>query len=258
MIIDTHCHIYFDNMQDDLQEVIDRAHRADVRQMICISCDKETAQKSLDLASTHDSVYATVGLHPCYTKGYFEGLFDDFQKMIDENEKIVAVGECGLDFFKGDKSEEGRRLQEIVFERQIELAQKNNLPIVIHNREADEECLAILDAHKAEKVVFHCYGSDLEFAKKLWDRGYLTSFTGIVTYPNAGPLQEVAREVPQDLFLVETDCPFLAPQKYRGERNEPAYVVEVVEKIAELKGMSVSEVSEISTANAKRFFERLA
>lgn len=257
MIIDSHCHIYFDKFVDDLDEVVRRAEAAGVKKMINIGCDLETSVKAAQMGERFESVYSTVGLHPCYCGDVGAEIFEDFERMIVENEKIVAVGECGLDYYKGDTSEEGKATQRFAFESQIELATKTHLPLVIHNREADEECFAILSGAGTRNVVFHCYGSDLKFAEKVWRKGWITSFTGIVTYPNAKDLQEVARNVPMDLFMVETDCPFLAPQGHRGERNEPAYVTEVVEKIAELKGLPVDEVAKVATDNTKRFFPRL-
>lgn len=257
MIIDTHCHLDYDRLSEDLDEVVGRAEHAGVERMISIGCDLKTSRAAVELTGRFESVYATVGLHPCYVESFEEGVFEEFEGIIESNEKIVAVGECGLDFYKGDVSDEGRKLQREVFEAQIDLARRMNLPLVIHNRQADEDCFEILNEAEAERVVFHCYGSDLDFARKIWDKGWITSFTGIVTYPNARDLQEVAKEVPMDLFMVETDAPFLAPQSKRGQRNEPAYVAEVIKKISELKELSMEEVVRVSTENAKRFFARL-
>ena len=254
MIIDTHCHIYFDKFSEDLDDVVARGREAGVEKMISIGCDVKTSKQSVDLAKKYDGVYATVGLHPCYLQGFSQGIFDEYEKMVKGNEEIVAVGECGLDYYNGDSSDKGKRLQHELFEKQIDLAKRMDLPLVIHNREADEDCFEILLVSGADRVVFHCFGGDLEFARRIWDQGWMTSFTGIVTYPNAGDLREVAKQVPMDLFMVETDAPFLAPQGHRGKRNEPAYVVEVVEKIAEIKGLDVGELVSASTENAREFF----
>ncbi|MBT4917757.1 TatD family hydrolase, partial [Candidatus Peregrinibacteria bacterium] len=173
---------------------------------------------------------------------------------IKENGRIVAIGECGLDYFKAEVPKD---VQEKAFRLQLELAQSLKIPIIIHNRDADDDCLRIMDDYKVE-AVFHCYGSSVEFARKLWYRGIYTSFTGIITYPNAEDLRKVVDEVPMDMFMVETDCPYLAPQEHRGERNEPSYVVEVVKKIAEIKEMPEKDVARISTENANEFFLRLS
>ncbi|MEK7547979.1 MAG: TatD family hydrolase, partial [Patescibacteria group bacterium] len=164
---------------------------------------------------------------------------------------IVAIGEIGLDYFKAKISHDE---QKEAFRKQLQLAVKVGLPVIVHNREADEECLEILLEFAGDDVVFHCFGSNLEFARKVWSAGFMTSFTGIITYPNAVGLREVVKEVPMDKFMVETDCPYLAPQAYRGKRNEPAYVTEVAKMIAEVKGISVEEVGKVAVENSKRFF----
>ena len=139
------------------------------------------------------------------------------------------------------------------------MARKFNLPVIVHNRGADEDCLRILNEFNdgvgsGVKAVFHCFGSDLVFARRVWEAGYFTSFTGIITYPSAGDLREVVREMPMDKFLVETDCPYLAPQAFRGKRNEPAYVVEVLKCIAEVKGIGFEEIEKVAEANTFKFF----
>ncbi|MFA6918194.1 MAG: TatD family hydrolase [Candidatus Gracilibacteria bacterium] len=198
-------------------------------------------------------------MHPYEAEFVTEELMSEWRLLIPKNKKIVAVGECGLDYFKAKIDKE---IQKKAFMLQIRFAKEFGLPLIVHNRDADEDSLEILDGMfsdgKKIPIVFHCYGSNLEFARKLWDRGILTSFTGIVTYPNAVEIRNVAKEVPMNLFMVETDCPYLAPQAYRGKRNESSYVLEVVREIAKVKGISFKEVEKTSAENAMKFFASLS
>ena len=259
LIIDSHAHLMFSKFDEDIDDVLKRADQAGVKQIVNVGFNQESSRQAIELAEKYEQCYATVGIHPHDATLDDSSFIGEWGQMISTNEKIIAIGECGLDYFK---SKIPKKVQKGSFKLQLELAARVGLPVIIHNRDSDEDCLRILDEVSTQvgdklKVVFHCYGSDLDFAKNLWDRGHMTSFTGTVTYPNAQELKEVAREVPMDKFMVETDCPYLAPQKYRGKRNEPSYVVEVVREIAKLKNLSFKEVANASTENAKRFFKRL-
>jgi TatD DNase family protein len=254
MLIDTHSHISFPEFAQDLVEVLDRAKKAGVEKLISVGCDLKSCDGSLELAKKYDFVYATLGLHPYEAREVTEDLMKKWEALARANKKIVAIGECGLDYFKARVPKD---LQKQAFRLQLGLAQKLNLPVIIHNRDADEDTLNILKEFRGVgplKVVFHCYGSNLEFAQKVWAAGYMTSFTGVITYPNANELREVVKACPLDKFMVETDCPYLAPQMYRGKRNEPAFVKDVAYQIVKSKGISFDEVSKISTENAQRFF----
>ncbi len=255
MIIDTHAHLMFPQLYKDFDVVMEKATAAGIGKIINVGCDLQSCRQSVEMLDKDERIYASLGLHPYDAVYLTDELLDSWRELVAKNKRIVAIGECGLDYFKAKIPKE---VQKRAFERQIELACELELPLIVHNRDADEDCLAILDEFLGKnadlKVVFHCYGSDLSFARKLWDRGIFTSFTGIITYPSAQKLKDVVREVPMDLFMVETDCPYLAPQAYRGQRNEPAYVVEVVREIAKLKGKSFKEVEKVSTENAERFF----
>lgn len=260
MIIDTHAHLMFKEFEGKVDEVILRAKDLGVEKIINVGCGIESSKQSLEMAEKHEGLYATLGCHPYDAADVTEELMGEWEKLIEENEKIVAVGECGLDYVKGKVDPE---VQKKAFRMQLQLAQKTGLPVIVHNRGADDDCLAILDEFNGSDgnpqiyAVFHCYGSNVEFARKVWYRGHLTSFTGIITYPNAEELQKVVDEAPMNSFMVETDCPYLAPQEYRGQRNEPAYVVEVVKKITEIKGLSEDAIVRASTQNAMQFFLRM-
>lgn len=250
MIIDTHCHIQFKPLVSNLEAVIHRAHEAGVSKMIVVGCDIESTRSAIEIASKHDGIYAAVGLHPQDSKKLTDEMWKQFEELA-QHEKVVAIGETGLDFFKEYSP---RDVQVEVLKKHIKLAQELDLPLIVHNRDSDEQCLEILIEQKVKDAVFHCFGSDVEFARKVWMAGYYTSFTGIITYPTARNLHAVVEECPMDAMMVETDCPYLAPQKYRGGKNEPAYVVEVAKQVAHLKGISYEEVSRITTENANDFF----
>ncbi len=271
MFIDTHAHLMFEDFEADLREVILRAREAGVGKIINVGCGVEYAKRAVEMSDGlgvewPNFLYATVGLHPYDAADLSEELMAEWEELIVRDKRIVAVGETGLDYFKAQVPKEVQRKS---FVRHLELARKCSVPVIIHNREADEECLEILDEFNGEAyevgaeqrgwvdVVFHCYGSNLEFAKKLWSRGYYTSFTGIITYPNAVYLREVVAAAPIDKILIETDCPYLAPQSVRGKRNEPANVVEVARKIAEMKSMELADLEERLEENTLRFFRRM-
>lgn len=259
-LIDTHAHLMFDEFKNDIDEVIARAKNGGVEKIINVGCDVKTSVSAHEMSLKHENLYATLGLHPYDAIYASEELMIEWEKLISMNKKIVAIGECGLDYFKAKVPKEDQKKG---FKMQLKLAQKVGLPVIIHNREANEDCLNILrefdgsDGSSRINAVFHCYGSDVNFARELWKMGYMTSFTGIITYPNALSLREVVRECPINMFMVETDCPYLAPQKFRGQRNEPSYVTEVVEKIAEVKGLTIPEIERISTENVLKFFFKI-
>ncbi len=254
MIIDTHAHLMFEQFDGEVEAVIERAKAAGVTTIINIGCGKESSFKAVEMADKYPSLYATVGLHPYDAEEFTAELFVQWEKLIMENQKIVAIGECGLDYVKCEVDKE---VQKATFREHLKLADKTGLPVVVHGRGAEEDCLTILEEFPNVYAVFHCYGGDVNLARRLWGKGYLTSFTGVITYPTAGDYIEIIDEVPMDKFMVETDCPYLAPQEYRGKRNEPAYVVEVVNKIAQIKEIPVTEVVRMSTDTAKSFFLRM-
>lgn len=267
MIIDTHAHLMFPEFKDDLSEVLACARTAGVEKIVNVGCSKEASKQAYEMLSKYDgvggvSLYATLGLHPYDVLDLSDELLDKWAGWIAKDKRIVAIGEIGLDYYvrPGDRADNSPILavpkskQKEGFIKQLEFAVRVNLPVIVHNREADEDTFEILREFPHVRCVFHCFGSSLEFARKVWSAGFMTSFTGIVTYPNAGNVREVVKEVPMDKFMVETDCPFLAPQAYRGKRNEPAYVIEVAKMISDVKGISVEEVDRVTTENAKSFF----
>lgn len=251
MLIDTHCHIQFKPLNRDIKGVIHRAHEAGIGKMIVVGCDLESTRQAIEIANQNDGIFAAVGFHPNDAKKITDQIWQQLCELA-RDEKAVAIGETGLDYYRDFSP---RDTQKELFVRHIDLAKQIKKPLIVHNREADEDSLRTLTEQGIKDVVFHCYGSNVQFARKVWMAGFFTSFTGNITYPNAHKLREVVAECPPDAMMIETDCPYLTPQKYRKQTNEPAFVKEVASEIAYLKNMSFEEVVKITTKNAEEFFE---
>ncbi len=259
MIIDTHAHLMLPEFDKDREEVISRARDGGLSAIINVGCCMDSSKKSVEMADGK-FIYGTLGASPYEAIKVNDEIIKKWEGIIlkdkENNEKegirkIVAIGETGLDYFKAKINSE---IQKQAFKAHLELATKTNLPVIVHNREADEDCLEILRQFPKVKAVFHCYGTSLEFARKVWEAGYKTSFTAIITYPNAKELRGVVKEAPTDSFFAETDSPYLSPQSRRGERNEPLYVKEVLKCMAEVRGISLEVLSEKVFDNSRRFF----
>lgn len=252
MLFDTHVHLNADQYEEDLQEVIDRARQDKVDNMVVVGFDRKTINRAMELVEKYDFLYAAVGWHPVDA---IDMMDEDLAWIEDlaSHEKVVAIGEMGLDYH-WDKSP--KDVQKEVFRKQIRLAKKVKLPIVIHNRDATADVVEILKEEEAKEVggIMHCFTGSLEVAKECMDMNFYISFGGPVTFKNAKKPKEVVKEIPMDKLLIETDCPYLTPHPYRGKRNEPAYVRLVAEQVAELKNVTIEEVAEKTTANAKKLF----
>ncbi len=250
MIIDTHCHIQFNPLCRDIKGVLHRAHEAGVGKLIVVGCDLESSKHAINIAEKNDGVFAAVGFHPHDAKELTNDIWGQICELA-ENEKVVAIGETGLDYYRDISP---RETQKEVFIKHIDLAKQLNKPLIVHNREADHDSLKILKDYIVKDAVFHCFGSNVKFARDVWMAGFFTSFTGNITYPNAQKLREVVGECPPDAMMLETDCPYLSPQKYRKQTNEPAFVKEVANEIAYLKSMNFDDVAKVTTKNAEEFF----
>jgi len=251
MFIDSHAHIQLDKFDADRGVVLQRAQEAGVHAILVIGFDLETSRGAIALAEKHDQIYATVGMHPHDAKDLDDEAVRIFRDLA-AHPKVVALGEMGLDYYR-DLSP--RPIQKAAFERQLDLAEELDLPIVIHNREAYHDILPILQARRSRvRGVMHCFSGDVEIMRQSLAIGFHIGIGGPVTYRKSGALQEVARKVPSDSLLVETDCPWLAPQFRRGKRNEPAYVRATAERIAELRGISLEEIGEVTTRNFEVLF----
>ncbi|MEH7354735.1 TatD family hydrolase [Neobacillus drentensis] len=252
MLFDTHAHLNDTQYNEDLQEVINRAQNEGVTNMVVVGFDRPTIQRAMELAETYEFIYACVGWHPVDAID----MTDEDLVWIEElasHPKVVAIGEMGLDYH-WDKSP--KEIQKEVFRKQIRLAKKVNLPIVIHNREATADIVEILKEEGAEEVggIMHCFSGSPEVAQECVKMNFYISLGGPVTFKNAKKPKEVAAEIPLEKLLIETDCPYLAPHPYRGKRNEPSYVKLVAEEIAEIKGLTFEDVAVATTRNAKKIF----
>ena len=250
-LIDTHAHLNLtDSYKKDLPEVVARAREAGVRRIINVGIDLKTSIRALELAHAYEGLYATAGLHPHEVKKATEATYASLEALF-EDPKVVAVGEIGLDYAKEYSP---RKLQQEHFLRQLALARKLRLPVVIHAREASPDIIELLKSELPERFVFHCYAGDVAEARTILDLGGFISVTGIVTFPRAENIREIVRFVPLERLMVETDCPFLTPVPHRGKRNEPAFVRFVAEKVAEVKGISFEQCAAQTTQNAEEFF----
>jgi len=250
-LIDTHAHLDDRKFAADLPEVIARAQAAGVRKIVNIGYNRESIRTTLELAHTYPFVYAAIGCHPTDAAEYDDELEAWLAHLVRQEEKVVAIGEVGLDYHWDTVP---REVQHQVFRRQIALARRLGVPLVIHNREADEDTVRILEEEGAAEVggVMHCFAGDWEMAKRCLDMNFYIGLGGLVTFKNAPNAKEVARQVPLDRLLLETDAPYLAPVPHRGKRNESGFVLHVAETIAQLRGMPVEALAEATTANAKR------
>jgi len=250
MFIDTHAHLNFKAFSNDYAQAIERAFLTDVKKIINVGSNLETSKKAVEIAQKYEQVYAAVGLHPIHVKD--EAFTDEFKKLAQDG-KVVAVGETGLDYYY-DKT--NATSQKEVFAKHLKMAQVVSRPVILHSREASEDILPILMAERPEpKGVMHCFGENWEFAKVILDMGLYISFTGLITFTKNYQTFEVIKNTPLERILIETDCPFMTPESYRGRRNEPAYVIEVARKIAELKKIPLEKVAEATTKNAEELFK---
>lgn len=250
-IIDTHSHI--DMLEKDyLDAAIERANNYGVKKIILPSVDRSSFETVLDIANKYEEVYCALGIHPTEAQGVNE---EDFMKIIElaQNKKVVAIGECGLDYY-WDKTY--IKEQKEVFLKQIEIAKTLKKPLLVHDREAHKDTYDLLtqNTNGDIPVIMHCFSGSLEFAKECIKKGFYIALGGVVTFKNAKKMQEVAKEIPLESLLLETDAPYLTPEPYRGKQNEPAYTKFIAEKIAELRGLSLEEIAEETTKNARKVF----
>lgn len=254
-LIDTHCHLDMEAFDGDRDECVERALSRGVTRMITIGTGSGTqgAHKAIKLAERHQSVWATVGVHPHCAGSAYD--IDELRRLAS-HPKVVAIGETGLDFYR-DWAPVDRQYE--TFAAQITLAKEIKKPLVIHSRNAGEECLRVLIENNAADVggVFHCFAENAAFAARLSELGFYVSFPGQLTFKKADDVREVCRGISLERILVETDSPFLAPEPHRGKRCEPSFVVDTARKLAEIKGVSVEEVAAITTQNALQLFSHM-
>lgn len=255
MFVDSHCHLDkldYDELHNGIEDVIEKARQANVKQLLSVGVTLDSFPDMLEMITPYDNVYASCGVHPLDVKSDFE--LERFQNYAS-NPKVVAIGETGLDYHY---EPETASLQQVRFKQHVETAVALNKPLIIHTRNARQDTLDILREGGAERCggVIHCFTEDLAFAQAAMALGFYISISGIVTFRQAQELKEVVKQLPLERLLIETDSPYLAPVPHRGKQNQPAYVVEVAAYIAQLKGISLSEVAEKTTQNFHDLFLR--
>jgi TatD DNase family protein len=258
-LVDTHCHLNFDSYDTDRDDVIQRAFDAGVTRIIIPAVDIPSIYTSLELAKRNNSISIAVGVHPNSTANFTDGYLVELEKLATERE-VVAIGEIGLDYYWEKSPVE---MQKRAFCAQLELATALSLPVIIHNRDASEDVMTMLEIWAASGLpggikerpgVLHSFSASLEIAQRALNSGFCLGFTGPLTFKKANELRAIARSVPDDRLLLETDGPFLTPEPFRGKRNEPAYVQYIADRLAGLKGYSTQTMAEITTQNAERLF----
>jgi len=252
MLVDTHAHLDMPEFERDLPSVIQRAEESEVTTILTVGTELESCRKTLEIVESYKHIFAIVGVHPHYSSKIHEKDLDDLKHMA-LHEKVKAWGEIGLDFYRNYSHPEIQRNR---FRQQINIGSELKLPLVIHSRQATEETIKILMEEKAWEMggVIHCFSGDEKVAMRYLEMGFYISIPGVITYRGAQELRGVAKNLPIERILLETDAPFLAPEPHRGKRNEPAYVRITAETIAEIRGLDIAQVAAITTDNACRVF----
>lgn len=251
MLVDTHAHLQWKSFDKDLDMVINRARKADVKCIVNVGFDVDGNRKAIELADKHKDLFAAVGIHPHNASEFNEKVMHEI-KRLSKNQKVVAIGEIGLDYYRNLSP---RETQKEAFETQLALAKELALPVIIHDREAHIDILQILSKFKGKiHGIMHCFSGDRRMAQQCIELDFYISFAGSVTFPSSHQLHEVVKWANLSDILLETDSPWLAPQGFRGRRNEPAFLPFTAKKIAELKDLSIAEVVEATTENAKKIF----
>lgn len=252
MLIDSHTHLGMPHFDKDRDEVISRFLESGVGLILNVGTNLLDSKQTLEFTQKYDFIFATVGIHPHDVKNAGSHVYSEIENLL-QNKKVIALGEIGLDFFR-DYSP--ANIQRTGFKTQIQIAKKHNKPIIVHCRNAENEVLEILKSESAKDIggIMHCFSGSMKFAEECINMGFFISFSGNITYPKSKNLQEIVKRVPIDQLFIETDAPFLAPQKKRGKRNEPAFVRFVAEKVAELKGISTEDIERNLSKNFHQLF----
>lgn len=251
-LVDSHCHLTYEPMFSNLDQLILDCEKENISSLLSISTNLDTAERSIEIANKYEKIYTSIGLHPLEVKKNSK----DLNKILNlpiVSKKIIAIGECGLDYYRYN---DNKKEQISAFEQQIAFAGKNNLPVIIHTRSANQDMLSILKNHRESKIKFliHCFSENLSFCEEVLNLGCYVSFSGIVTFKNAKEIQKCAKIVPLNKLMIETDSPYLSPEPMRGKSNNPTNVKYVAEKISEIKKISLDEIKNKTTENFNYFF----
>ena len=252
-IFDSHAHYDDQQFDEDREKVIEEIHKAGVVGVLNCGSSLDGARTSFKLAKEYDFFYAAVGIHPENAYELNDSALQEIEHMAISSDKVRAIGEIGLDYYWDENPP--RDVQKEAFRKQMTLAQKLSLPVVIHDREAHEDTLTIIKEFPEVKGVVHCFSGSVEFARQCLKEGYYIGITGVVTFKNAKKIVEVVKEVPMDRLLVETDCPYMAPTPFRGKRNRSDYIPYIIEEIAKIKGLSQLEVCDATRQNIKNLLK---
>lgn len=250
MFIDSHAHLEMKEFDRDRGEVIERAWAAGVETIVTVGTNLSLSRKALSIARQYENVYATIGIHPHDAAKADDKVLDEL-KALARDVKVVAYGEIGLDFFRNISP---REKQIEIFATQLQIAKALDLPVVIHDRDAHEQTLTMVRDSGVRRGVFHCFSGEWNMARKCIDLGFYISIPGVVTFEKSKVLREVARQVPADAILLETDCPYLTPEPHRGKRNEPSFMVHTAQKVADIRGVPIEELAAAATVNTRRLF----
>ena len=247
---DSHAHYNTARFREDQKELLGSMADHGIGLIMNVGCDLTSSLQSIRLAEEYDFVYAAVGSHPDDADHVDPALVELYRNLA-AHPKVLAIGEIGLDYYYEDVP---REKQQEAFRLQMELARELDLPVIIHQRDAYEDTLKIVDQFPQVKGVFHCFSGSVEYAKEVVKRGWYVGFTGVITFKNARKAVETAASIPLERIVLETDCPFMAPEPFRGKRNHPGYLYRMAEKLAEIRGVSVEEIHRITTENGKRLY----
>ena len=251
MLFDTHAHLDDRAFHEDRENLIAGLPEKGVGLVMNPGCSLESSRNAVKLANQFDHVYAAVGSHPDVASEVNDTVLEEYRKLCKENPKVKAIGEIGIDYHYEDIP---REIQLRAFRMQMELAQELQLPVIVHEREAHEDGMAVVKEFPQVRGVFHCYSGSAEMARQLVDLGWYIGFTGVLTFKNARKAVETAASIPLERIVLETDCPYMAPEPFRGKRNDPGYIYRMAEKLAEIRGLSVEEIQAITTENGKRLY----
>ena len=251
MIFDTHAHMDDRAFEEDREELLSRLPQEGIALLMNPGCSQASSLAAVELTKRYDYLYAAVGSHPDAADEVNEAVLDCYRSLCRENPKVKAIGEIGLDYHYEDIP---RDIQQRAFRAQMALAREENLPVIVHEREAHEDGMNIVAEFPEVTGVFHCYSGSLEMAKWLIDRGWYIGFGGVLTFKNARKALEVAANIPLERIVLETDCPYMAPEPFRGKRNDPGKLYGVAEKLAQLRGLTAEEVQAVTLENGKKLY----
>ena len=251
MLFDTHAHLDDRAFDDDRAELLAALPGQGLALVMNPGCSLESSRNAVALANANDYIYAAVGSHPDVADEVNAEVLEEYRKLCKQNPKVRAIGEIGLDYHYEDIP---REIQLRAFRMQMELARELDLPVIVHEREAHEDGMNVVRDFPEVTGVFHCYSGSAEMARQLVDKGWYIGFTGVLTFKNARKAVEVAASIPMDRIVIETDCPYMAPDPFRGKRNDPGKIYRMAEKLAEIRGLSVDEIHAITVENGKKLY----